>query len=177
MQWRAQNFKFGYSKIQDARKNGCFIPIINIYTFGYSFKYYRLSKLMGIHEYHCIPSGPAPAYMTYVGGVRRPASPCAVWELNLVAPCLQILSYILFVSLTMIYRPQIYHLWSISLMSCIAHPTLPHPRMFIYVFFNASLTSLGFWPTESKMNCWCEACPFWLVLTCSPTICASIFLD
>ena len=48
LEWRAQNSKFGYSKIQDAKQNGCFILIINIYTFGNTFKYYRLAKIMDI---------------------------------------------------------------------------------------------------------------------------------
>ena len=42
------HIKFGHSKIQDAKQNDCFILIINIYTFGYTFKYYRLAKIMGI---------------------------------------------------------------------------------------------------------------------------------
>jgi len=39
MQWRAQDLKAVYSKIQNTKKNGSFISIIHIYTFGYTFKY------------------------------------------------------------------------------------------------------------------------------------------
>jgi len=35
-QWRAQDLKFGYSKIYKAKQNDCFIPVITIYTFGYT---------------------------------------------------------------------------------------------------------------------------------------------
>ena len=33
-QWRAQDLKVVYSKIQNAKQNGYFIPIIRIYTFS-----------------------------------------------------------------------------------------------------------------------------------------------
>ena len=35
----AQDLKAVYSKIQNTKKNGSFISIIHIYTFGYTFKY------------------------------------------------------------------------------------------------------------------------------------------
>jgi len=47
-QWRAQGLKVVYSKIQKAKQNGYFIPIINIYTLSYTFRYYKLTKIFGI---------------------------------------------------------------------------------------------------------------------------------
>ena len=47
-QWRAQGLKVVYSKIQKAMQNGYFIPIINIYTLSYTFRYYKLTKIFGI---------------------------------------------------------------------------------------------------------------------------------
>ena len=48
IQWRAQGLKVVYSKIQKAKQNGYFIPIINIYTLSYTFRYYKLAKIFGI---------------------------------------------------------------------------------------------------------------------------------